>query len=1446
LSNSTLFKLTVTLIFSLVLSGRVIGQLPLASFSATPTAGCSPLLVGFYDQSTGGPTAWAWDFGNGSTSTVQNPTSLFFAPGTYNIKLTVTNANGTNTLVRSQYITVYETPTVDFGGQPRTGCFPVRVQFNDLSTAGAGNTNTGWLWDFGNGSQSVLQNPLNSYYTGGLFAVTLKVTNDKGCYKVATKPNYVNVSPGVKADYSHSDATVCRPPTTISFVNASTGPGSLSYSWDFADGVTSTSQNPVHTFLTGGNRDVTLVTTSSGGCIDTVKHTIYILNYSTGILSVDSACVNSTVHFLNAAVPPPQSSSWNFGDGSTGNTITGVNTYNSVGDFTVRLINTYANCYDSAAKTISIKPKPTPNFIAPLTSKCQPPFTVNFQDQSSGAVAWQWFFGDGTTSNQQNPSHTYNSYGSFDVKLVARNSSGCTDTIIKPQYIIIRRAQISIPALPAKGCVPYTINPVPTINSVDAITSYLWNFGDGSTSASQNPSHVYPFQGTYTVKLYITTSSGCTDSLVMPAGVRVGTKPSANFSYDPTVLCAMRPFQFADLTPQPVNEWLWNFGDGSSSTSQNPSHAYDAVGTFSVTLIATNNGCPDTITKQNILTVLAPVPVFTATANCSNRLQFGFTDQSLGAQTWSWNFGDGSSSTAQNPVHNFPALGAYNVTLTVSNGSCTNSLTKIVNAIDENPNFVSPATTYCKPALVNFSAQIINAANIANYSWRFGNGLQHDTSAGTSSTLYAASGIYTVTLVTTDINSCKDTIARTNYIRVNGPKASFSSPDSLGCKGRTVTFNDLSTTDGINAIKQWTWDFGDGNVSTFTSPPFQHLYDTLGSFDVKLKIVDAAGCSDSLKISRFIKTSDPQPLFFSEDLLTCPSSIVHFYDTTLNAVGYTSSWDFGDGGTSSLKMPTHSYADTGLYTIKLSITDRYNCTHSIVKDQYIKVSKPMAGFTISDSASTCLPFEVKFTNTSQYSYNSLWDFGDGGTSSYGNPIHYYSDIGSFTAKLVVTSFGGCQDSITRTIYTYDTAGSRIDYVPLAGCNPLLVSLRGYSPAPVKYLWDFGDGVTIDTTASVLDHRYHSIGNFVPRVVMKSSEGCLVPITGPDTIRIIGANAKFGIDKPLLCDRGIAHFSDSSINNDQIVGYYWNFGDGTTSAQQSPSHQFNSTGIYDISFIVQTQVGCSDTAHEVFRVVASPSIAVDGDSTACIHDSMLQSGIFLATDTSKVKWLWNFPNGNNLVGQNPPRQKYDSAGNFFVTAIATNSSGCTDTARKSITVHPLPMVTMPSTITMAPGFPITIPATYSQTIATSLWSPSSSLSCVNCLQPIANPKFTTKYKVDFVDVHGCKNSGLITVAVICKDANVFLPNTFSPNGDGNNDVFYPRGKGIFRVKTLRIFDRWGEVVFEAKDFQVNNPDYGWNGNYKGSRPLPGVYVVQLEFYCDNGELIRLDGNVALIL
>ena len=247
----------------------------------------------------------------------------------------------------------------------------------------------------------------------------------------------------------------------------------------------------------------------------------------------------------------------------------------------------------------------------------------------------------------------------------------------------------------------------------------------------------------------------------------------------------------------------------------------------------------------------------------------------------------------------------------------------------------------------------------------------------------------------------------------------------------------------------------------------------------------------------------------------------------------------------------------------------------------------------------------------------------------------------------------------------------------------------------------------------------------------------------------------------------------------------------------------------------------------------------------MNDSLQHFGVFDRTDTSAVQWSWQFPNGNTSNDQNPFLQQYKVVGNFVVRTVATNSSGCKDTATKNILVHPLPSVTMPSVITMQVGFPIIIPATYTSNVTNWTWSPSNTLNCSDCPQPVTNPKFDTKYLVRFIDSNGCRNNGEIKIIVICKNANVFMPNTFSPNGDGNNDVFYVRGRGLDRVKNLRIYNRWGEIVFEKQNFPVNDPSYGWDGKYKGNKPIPDVYVYQVEVFCDNSQTIHFEGNIALI-
>ena len=189
MTTSTLAKTGFIFALSLLLGFTGKAQLH-ADFSANPLSGCSPLVVNFTDLSTGNPTQWKWDLGNGTISFLQNPSATYFIPGQYTVKLVIQNAGGADSIVKLQYITIFAHPIVDFSGTPRSGCFPLPVQFTDLSTTATG-TITQWQWDFGDGTFGNTQNPVHTYTAAGNYNVSLVVTNSHGCFRTLTKPQYI-------------------------------------------------------------------------------------------------------------------------------------------------------------------------------------------------------------------------------------------------------------------------------------------------------------------------------------------------------------------------------------------------------------------------------------------------------------------------------------------------------------------------------------------------------------------------------------------------------------------------------------------------------------------------------------------------------------------------------------------------------------------------------------------------------------------------------------------------------------------------------------------------------------------------------------------------------------------------------------------------------------------------------------------------------------------------------------------------------------------------------------------------------------------------------------------------------------------------------------------------------------------------------------------------------
>lgn len=1571
-----------------------------ADFSATPISGCAPLLVNFTDLSAGNPVYWKWDLGNGTISYLQNPSVTYFNPGQYTIKLVVQNAAGDSSVItKQQYISIFAQPAVAFGGTPLTGCAPLLVNFTDQSVPGSGII-TQWQWDLGDGTLSSVQNPSNIYTLPGSYNITLRITNSFGCNKLLTKTQYITVADAVTADFSSATISACQAPFTVNFQNLSSGSGALTYQWKFGDGGTSTAANPSHTYNSAGSYTVTLITANSAGCADTIvkNNFINIGNYNASFTSLSSACVNSQVNFTSTSVPAPSAVTWDFGDGTTSTLLNPVKAYSTTGTYSIRLIGDFGGCFDTAYSSITIFAKPTAAFTAPVTTACKPPLTVNFNNTSTGAVSYNWDFGDGGTSTLRNPAHTYTTNGSFTVRLIVTNANGCMDTLAIPDFVRILTPVADINNLTVAACAPLTWTFTSTVNTVDPVISYEWDFGDGTTSTLPIPTHTFP-AGNYNIRLIVTTAGGCTDTVIKTNGIIATVKPTPNFSATPRNVCAFQNIQFSDLSTGTVTSWLWLFGDGGTSNQQHPVYAYQDTGYFDVTLIVCNGGCCDTLVFPDYIHINPPIANFTVSVDCNNKFFKQFNDVSIGADEWHWDFGDGATSTLQNPAHTYAGTGTYNVTLLVRNlaTGCEHSRTYPIVIINETANFITSADTVCKYTAVGFSATGNNPGNVASFIWDFGDG--NSASGQNIAHTYMQSGNYTVRLIVTDIQGCADTMTRSLPVRVNGPAAAFTPGTSASCLLTAINFTDNSTNDGQHPISLWIWNYGDGISDTLTAPPFQHTYAAPGSYTVSLKVIDNVGCYDSALTVAPIVISKPVAQFYSLDLVSCPAKDIRFINQS-SGPGVTYLWQFGDGNTSTLSEPFHQYTADGLYTIKLFITDQYGCTDSMIKPDYIQIVSPQSIYAVSDTLSTCPPLLVTFTNNSQNYVSAVWDFGDGSSTTAANPTHFYTSTGVYVTKLTVTSPGGCVSVSQRTIIVRGPQGN-FTYSPLNGCRPLNVNFNATTQDRISFIWDYNDGSTFVTTDSIVSHAYTIPGTYIPKMILVDSNGCVMPVNGPDTIFVSGALANFGFNNQTFCDVAAVTFSDSSVvDNDIITSYTWQFGDGGTSAQQNPVHNYTSPGLYYPKLVLNTQNGCADSMQSSvpIKIVASPQALINNAQSGCAALTVNFTGALAVPDTSVIKWSWNLGNGNTSTQQNPPVQLYNTAGIYNIQLIAENSTGCKDTVNTTVEAFAIPTIDAGLDTLVCRGSSITLRASGA---ATYTWAPSAGLSCTNCATPAASPdsliKYTVKgttsngctnfdtvivnvkqpfsmlnsngdtlcrggsvrlfasgahtyswspstglnstnsanplamptvtttyrvigtddkqcftdtgfvvvqvypiptidagqdktintgqtielkptvsadvskvtwasspgivstngnniivkpaetttYTAEAMNAGGCKTRDNVTVYVICNGSNIFMPNTFTPNGDGVNDIFYPRGTGLFKIKTLRIFSRWGEVMYEKSNFNANDATAGWNGTYKGKTLTPDVYVYTIDVLCDNNTVLILKGNVALL-
>jgi PKD repeat protein len=893
--------------------------------------------------------------------------------------------------------------------------------------------------------------------------------------------------------------------------------------------------------------------------------------------------------------------------------------YNNPGTYVATLIATNSNGKDTVSTTITVNTVPTPDFTYAVSQDT----TYSFTNQTTGATAYLWTFGDGDSSAVANPVHNYpvlDSIVNYRVIMQATNDCG---TVSDTQMVtVVTDPRANFTATPSSGCAPFTVqyNNSSTANS----TAFLWEFPGGTPSSStlQHPVVVYSTAGTYSATLISINAAG-RDTFSRSNYIVVNTTPSTGFLTATNGLTATFTNTSTDAT-----SYAWDFGDLGVSTEANPTHNYASDGTYTVTLSATN-ACGTTTKTQIVTVATAPTAGFTATQNsgCAP-LTVQFTNtSSTNATSYDWQFPGGtpSSSTAQTPpAIVYAVAGAYTVTLTVSNsaGSSTSTQSIVANS--------GPSANFSSTVAGLTATFTNNTSNGATYNWTFGDGGSSTDANPTHD--YAADGTYTVVLTAT--NNCGTSTFTQNVIITTAPGAGFSVSTTSGCAVLSVNFTDISSGSPVS----WAWSFPGGTPASSSDQNPTVQYFAPGVYDVTLVVTSIGGSTSSFTQPGIVTVNGAPNAGFTS---SANGSTVDFTNTSLNATSYI--WNFGDSSNSTDENPSHTYLNDGVYTVTLLATN--NCGTTILEQTVVVSTPPTASFTTTSGSTGCTPFAVQLTNASSSNATSfLWDF-PGGTpssSTEANPSVVWNTAGVYTVTL--TAFNAAGSSSSTTTITVNTAPTAGFTYQIGGLTAIFnnISLDGTS-----YSWNFGDGSAPDTEANP-SHTYSQPGTYVVLLSVTNDCGTVtttqnVVVEGASPVPAISANNTVG------CLPFSAQFTDQSAGDP--TAWSWTFQGGTpaSSTEENPFVSYSAPGTYDVVLEVTNIFGTSTQTFPGYITVQPPPTA----TFTFVANQLVVS--FTSVVQNATTYSWNFGDGGSSTEQNPTHT-YTNPGTYNVFLTVSNNCG----------------------------------------------------------------------------------------------------------------------------------------------------------------------------------------------
>ena len=725
--------------------------------------------------------------------------------------------------------------------------------------------------------------------------------------------------------------------------------------------------------------------------------------------------------------------------------------------------------------------------------------SVAFTDMSTGNLtSWSWDFGDGNYSKLQNPKHKYSKDGSYKVSLTVYNESdSCISTITKEVFAgsLVCKADFNTIINQENGLARFT-------SLSTGAAEYFWNFGNGDFSTEANPEYTYKKAGAY--KVCLTISDGatgcqsvmCKNILYTPVN-EAFIQADFSFFHDPTGLSVI----FRDLSSSNVTSWYWTMGDGKVVKTQNVVYTYEKPGIYKVCLTAfdKNDSIANSICKE---IRVGEIPCI-ITSDYSYfidplALKVGFTAKTKGIVTdYFWTFGDGNSSTLENPVHQYQEAGYYLIKLSVRNS--------ISKCMDEYSQFIQVGSTNCRADFLyhvdpdNNSVKFFDASKgqIAYYYWDFGDGSfsveqnpQHQ---------YKNPGLYFVRQTVIDeVNGCIDiSIEKVQAGEINCAADFVSYIDS---ESNTAYFKNRVLGNSTAML----WSFGDGSFSTEQNP--SHKFSDPGIYSTGLNTYDfSSGCMDYFQ----------EMLLIGDIGIDCEADFVHISAAGNTEVSFSSKsvgdiveylWNFGDGSENSAeKEPVHTYNKGGYYNVCLSVINssgikNMECKWVLVKGEADNSCRANFFFSV-DSVSRKVTFaDRSFGEIDKYT----WDFGDSRADSVSfakSPSHTYDAKGYYLVHLKVeNSVSGCESNeykllnigelqVLKASFGYEAKDPE---KKVSGYPVDLVSASSGDGATVE--WDFGDKqikkeslsfTVMDSTSGIITHYYEKPGKY--RVCVRISD-----------------------------------------------------------------------------------------------------------------------------------------------------------------------------------------------------------------------------------------------------------------------------------------------------------------------------------------------------------------------